>query len=44
MVFGGRGMLDAMVPGIESVLVDIGLDNGIGLDIYGVTSTVRLHA
>lgn len=32
--------LNAMVPRVQSMLMDISLDNRIGLDIHSVTSTI----
>lgn len=34
--------VDAVVPGVQSVLVDVGLHNRVGLDIHGIPTTVGL--
>lgn len=33
-----------MMPGVETVLVDIGLDDGIGLDVDGVSTAVGFYS
>lgn len=39
MVAGG-GILDPVMTRVETVLVDIGLDDGVGLDVNGVSTAV----
>lgn len=36
--------MDAMVPRVQSVLVDIGLDDRVGLNIDRVSATIGLDA
>lgn len=36
--------MDAMVSGVQSVLVDVGLHDGVGLYIHGIPTTVGFDA
>lgn len=36
--------VDAVVAGVQSVLMDIGFHDGVGLDIHGIPTTVGLDA
>jgi len=42
MFIGGRAALDAVVSRVQSVLVDIGLDDRVGLDVHGIASAIGL--
>lgn len=42
MLVRGRTALNAVVSRVQSVLVDIGLDDRVGLDVHGIASTIGL--